>query len=996
MRQAITYIFLFIFFLHIGMAGHSQPGTSVDLKKPEKYENRTLGSEKTGQKKFSFSRRLFQNNFTHYNYYFNANNLLNKIVDEAKKSSQDDYTKLLPFYNYTLDVTSASGDLDSVIYKCNAGILLHDLRNDWVDNLYLILGKAYFFKKNFDSAEQVFRYINYAFAPKEEGGFDIPIGSNASKTNGVFSIATKEDNRFPKKLVSEPPSRNDALLWQARNYIETDRLGEAAGILEILRSDPVFPERLQSRLHESMAYWYYKQLVYDSAAFHLSKALDITENKLEKARREFLVAQLYQFANNSEQAIAWYNKCAEITTDPIMEIYANLNGIKASGGKEENILEEKLKNLLKMAHRDKYAGNRDIIYYAIAQVELEKNDTAAAQQMLKKSIEYNAEDNPAQRSRSFLLLADINYGQQQYVASKNFYDSVDISSITNDSDKLRINDRMAALNIIAGNLTVIHNEDSLQKVAAMPKDQRDAIVRKMVRTLRKQQGLNEESEININPAVQQAPVDIFNAGGKSSDWYFNNLSLKSTGYNQFRARWGNRPNKDNWRRLAALNGQAGNQPASNDDEETNDSSDNDNIDDSAVVNNAKPGLSPGEDGGEITFDGLYANLPLTEEQLKTSNNKIAEALFQNGVAFQNKLEDYQSAINAYEELVRKYPDFNNKEEALFNLYYCYNKIGRKSSADSARNALKQNFPEGSWMTKLSKPQTNAANEATTNDPATLKYKEIYNLFIEGKFEEAKNEKAKADSVYGNSHWTPQLLYIESIYYVSKREDSSAIERLHNLETLYPETPLAEKATTLIDVLRRRKEIERYLTNLQIKRYEEEETPVVDLTPVRPTVKKVEVKRDSVVSNPVTQVAKTKVDTTSGAAPVVKTFEFNAKDQQFVAILLDKVAPVYINEAKNAFTKYNQINFYNQKLNITPVKLDDQYNLVLIGPFSDADEAVKYVDKTKPATSSRILPWLTADKYSYAIISQSNLDVLQYTKDVEGYKKLLEKVLPGKF
>jgi hypothetical protein len=172
--------------------------------------------------------------------------------------------------------------------------------------------------------------------------------------------------------------------------------------------------------------------------------------------------------------------------------------------------------------------------------------------------------------------------------------------------------------------------------------------------------------------------------------------------------------------------------------------------------------------------------------------------------------------------------------------------------------------------------------------------------------------------------------------------------------------------------------------------------VVDLTPVKPTIQKVEVKRDSVVSNPATKLAKTKVDTTSGAAPVVKTFSFNAKDSQFVAILLDKVAPVFINEAKNAFGKYNQVNFYNQKLNIAPLKLDDRYNLVLIGPFADADEAVKYVDKTKPETSSRILPWLTADKYSYTIISQSNLDVLQYTKDVDSYKKLIEKVLPGKF
>jgi len=58
--------------------------------------------------------------------------------------------------------------------------------------------------------------------------------------------------------------------------------------------------------------------------------------------------------------------------------------------------------------------------------------------------------------------------------------------------------------------------------------------------------------------------------------------------------------------------------------------------------------------------------------------------------------------------------------------------------------------------------------------------------------------------------------------------------------------------------------------------------------------------------------------------------------------------------------------------------------------------VNYVDKTKPQTTSRILPWLTPDKYSYGIISQSNLDIMEETKDVDSYKKLLEKVMPGKF
>src|SRR6185295_15500391 len=103
-------------------------------------------------------------------------------------------------------------------------------------------------------------------------------------------------------------------------------------------------------------------------------------------------------------------------------------------------------------------------------------DPAAAAQRLKKIIHYNAEDNPAQRSESFLLLADINYDQHQYQDAKNFYDSVDVSSIDDSTAIERINERQPALGIIANNLSVMHVEDSLQTVAAMPKDKRDAYV----------------------------------------------------------------------------------------------------------------------------------------------------------------------------------------------------------------------------------------------------------------------------------------------------------------------------------------------------------------------------------------------------------------------------------------------------------------------------------------------------------------------------------------
>lgn len=1000
MRSVSPYGGLMAVLLLFAHAALSQPGTSIEVKKPEVYESRVLGAEKTGLKKFSYPRRIFQNTITHYNYFFNGNNRLNQVITDASQFVQDDYTRMLPYYKYSLDMTSGNGDLDSVIYKCNAGILLHDLRNYWVDDLYLLLGKTYYFRKNFDSADQVFRYLAYAFGPKEEGGYDIPVGSNISPTGGVFSVATKENTSFSQKVFSTPPTRNEALLWQARNYIETERYGEAAGILEILKGDPVFPERLQDQLHEMLGYLYYRLNSYDSAATHLSKALGIAPTKQDKARMQFLTGQLYQMAGNDTAAIEWYEKCAETTIDPIMGVYANLNTIKvASGDTSANLLQQKLDNLMKMAKRDKYAEHRDLIYYALAQAELERNDTEAATQMLKNSIRYNAEDNPDQRSRSFMLMGDIAYAKADFAAAKNYYDSVNTGALQEPADQDRLNNRLPALTIIAENIDIIDTEDSLRTIAAMPKDKRDDAVKKMVRQLRKQQGLKEEGETFVNPAVRQDnPSDLFNAAGSTAqnaagknEWYFNNISLKGQGYNQFRAKWGVRQNTDNWRRSAAV------KVAEEQDVEQANADQNQEQPGDAEPGAGQPGRPVKRgivEGDEISFETLYAQLPLTDEQVKASDDNIAAAMFSTAETLQGQLENYEAAIEAYETLLKNYPGGTMTEQALFNLVYCYMKTGRKQSADSAKAALLRNFPDGESAAKLSNQQPVKQED----DPATVLYKDIYNLFLAGNFKKAVAEKEKADEQYGNSYWTPQLLYIESIYYVSTKQDSIAIEKLGQLRDLYAQTPLAEKAVTMIDVLQRRSEIESYLTKLEIKRYEEDASPVINLTEVKPTVKKVDIRRDSLVSDKGNQVVKMLVDSASmlNNPTLAKAYAFDPKEPQYVAVLLDQVAPVYITEAKNAFSRYNQITFYNQKLVVTPLKLDDRYNLVLIGPFSDAATAVTYVDKTKPVTSSRIVPWLAADKYAYTIISETNLTVMKETHDVDTYKKLMERVLPGKF
>lgn len=185
----MTYskILLFAVFSILTLATFGQQGVAYDLTKPKKFENRTLASEKSGDnpKKIKRVRRFIQNTVTHYNYYFNANEKLNQIIARAKQQNKDDYTSLLPFYNYTLEATFAQKrELDSVIYKSTAGILIHDTRSDWVDNLYMLIGEAYYLRKDFDSAYITFQFVNFAFAPKEADGYDKPIGSNANADEG--------------------------------------------------------------------------------------------------------------------------------------------------------------------------------------------------------------------------------------------------------------------------------------------------------------------------------------------------------------------------------------------------------------------------------------------------------------------------------------------------------------------------------------------------------------------------------------------------------------------------------------------------------------------------------------------------------------------------------------------------------------------------------------------------------------------------------------------
>lgn len=1040
-----------IFFLLLLPDASAQPTLSFDLKKPKKYEDRQLGSERTAEKKFNFPRRVYQNTVTHYNWHFNADNRLNQVLERAKAFHEDDFSQLLPFYNYSLEITQRdSMELDSVIYKANAGILIHDLRNAWIDNLYMLLGKAYFFRNELDSAYLTFQYINYTYAPKEKDGYDRPIGSNATEGGSAFSISTKENNSVLKKAVSSPPSRNESFIWQIKTFLEKDELIDAAVLIQTLRKDPEFPSRLHTDLHEVEAYYYYKRQNYDSAAHYLTLALDNAGDRYELSRWEYLIGQMYELSGKPGLAGEFFDRAIGHSLDPVLEVYARLNSIRQNK-QDEAAIQRNIEELAKMGRRDRYSRYRDIIYITAAQMELERNNLDGARFFLMKAAAAsNGEASNNLRSRAYLQLGDLSFYQKKYLDAKSFYDSVS----TDDpaiADPVAFQSRLATLTTIAVNTYVIRRQDSLVHLAAMPEAEREVILRKHLRQLRKAQGLQEEEVASAkrNPAIRQeqntAPVDLFNNNAKG-EWYFHNPELKSKGFSAFVAKWGTRPNVDNWRRMS-------------------------------VVNQAAPDLQQtqgdvqtvsGLPVGPINYESLLAQLPTTPEQMAVINDSIENAMADIGKALFNGLEDFDQVIQTLDSFPDVYPQSERLPEVLYFLYVSHHKLGHASRAKQLLEIMQNRFA-GNPMERQMTVSVLGKNAIDDKKEMTRKYEQIYNLFIEGNFEEALRQKKLADEIYGQNYWTPQLLYIQSIYHIRQRQDQEAKNLLASMIELFPESPMMPKAQNLLDVLNRRREIEEYLTKLQIQRPAEDtlqlitqqviekpqpQDPLGDTSQRQPvtvqtsppvplnnpapvnTQLPVRVPEATTPANPPVVAQKTpqqpqppvlrydsskiqpgvqqppvsKRDTVASAAPVKtqpqqqqnpitvrldtamgnktveipRTYSHNPTLPHYVIMVTDKVDPVYITESRNAFNRYNQPRYPG--LTTANQLFITNTNMLVISGFPGAAEAQQYAAEVKKVARTQIIPWLPVAKYYFITISSSNYELLMQAKTLAEYRQ----------
>ena len=956
-------------------------------------EERPLPYEILTKKKYTLSRRAYQNTVSKFNYIFHANEELNEIIKDARAYLQEDYTTLIPFYDYDLANTSKK-DIDSIIYRCNANVVLHDLRSNWVDDAYLLLAKAYLFHKNFDTAGSLLQYINYAFDTKE-AGMDIPIGSNLRNTKGQFSIATKEDNKF----YENRNIRNESMLWQARNYFEINSLNEGLSLLQLLKTDAFFPKRLQPFLFEQLAYGYYQSEIYDSAANYLAKGLSNAPDKFSKTRWYYLIAQLWEKSDNLANAYTWYKKANSEAINPLISVFAKINLIKIESKQTKTPWIELAKSLQKMSRKEKYKPYTDILYFEMAKLAIQNKDIESANDWLLVAIKKN-ENGLTEKQKAFELLADINYKSSNYAVAKLAYDSLTLILKTNpDFEKIAL--RKKWLPIILNNDITIQQQDTLQYIYTLRENLQKAYLNKwelneknkneqlstlfideaQLASLANEALINKGTNNNIgsngfgnNNGSGNGGNNNFsnnfgnNTGGYNtmnnqsqgvSDFYFENKNTVEIGKQNFSQKWGNRPNVDQWRRKTSstIIYKSSN---SADVAQSRYTTDSTSINTSSVSTT------------EIIKEKASSlQLINSKEALIKSTVELNKSCFDNAQTFLFQLNDFEKALPLYQKVINLNIDDVITERSLLDLASEYIHRGNRSASDSLIAIVEAKFPKGVYITK----KTSIENKKSQEKQLEADYKEAYFLTQIGNWTALSNKASQLDAQLKKTKWLAPYQFLKVKMYAQQRMDSLALVLLDSIIYMHQNESIRDRAKNIIEELKKRKETELYLSKLNADSLKSIVTTKI------PSVENYKNTSDNKTTNIVP-----KNDSVSKAA--MNDGLFFTKDESephYAAFLINNIKEILVKEVVTALSYVNNEDFKKQNLDVTYLEFEPKVFVVWVGPFENLNSSITYLSKIKGRLSNEIISFVQAKQYELYILGKSNILQIKNSDDLKKYK-----------
>lgn len=713
--------------------------------------------------------RFYHGMTARYNIYFNGYESFKAGLVKISNGYQDDYAEMLKVFEYSDPATASlcSSDMEKAIQKASKLISLKSLTakpeikekrqpsdkekelldkkeyNEWVDDSYLLIGKARFYKHEFNEASFVFNYC----------------------------ITEAND----------PAIKTEAIIWLARIYNETSNYIESLRLMNELDISLDMPGYLKSMYYTTLADLYIKQKKYSEAIDPLGKSIELVKGKRTRYRLTYLLAQLFEQTGDGGRAEANYREVVKMNPPYDVEFNARINiaGVfDINSGNPQEIRRE----LEKMLKDSKNKDFLDQIYFALGNMSMKAGNEKEALEFFRKSAIATSQ-NQNQKGRSYLALASHYYEKPDYILSGKYYDSAVFFLDQKHPDYLTLKTKSQSLNALVSQLMIIQTEDSLQRVAMMPDPERNALISSIIAKI-----IKDESEGKISGASDRYNLGEFYENERrfqgnidqEGKWYFYNQAALTFGRTEFRRRWGDRKLEDNWRRSnkARVNMS---QVSANPNEPSQNGSDTV----TALLDYKKP-------------EFYLKNLPLTDSLIIVSNEKIANALLNAGKAYSERISDQTGATETFESLINRFPGSELLPEALYNLYKI-NKEGNNSKSEAYRQRLLEKYPASEFARILSDP---AYYEKKMSDLKMTEklYGEAYNAYTDENFNAAIALCEDALKKYSQDPLAPKFLLLHAYSVARISNERTFIEELKILIKTWPETAESRKAAEIIAFL----------------------------------------------------------------------------------------------------------------------------------------------------------------------------------------------------
>ena len=721
--------------------------------------------------KNTFVSRQYHALTTHYNVFFNGKESLKAGKKKIEKGIEYNYTTILPVFDYQ-DANAralASGDIDNAIEKATKAIKLHSITrkpkrkqvkpsdkykefrkkrefNRWIEDCYLLLGRALFYKADYRTAEKAL----------EEGLKD-----------------------FPKSEI-----KYEFQIELARCQIDEGNYSGAITLLEEVSALPKLSKKTRLELSALYADINIREKDYQAAISNLQAAIQLQTVKRVKAKYYYILGQLYLELDQAGNASDAFLSLIKLHSTYEMAFNAKISQALTYSGSENG--SEIRKQLKKMLKDQKNIDYRDQIYFALAEMDMIDGDkNSAIENYWKSTKESVANDN--QKAVSFIKLGDNYFADLNYKKAQICYDS---SMVYLDQDYPNYGDisfRVGNLTELVNNLNIIESEDSLQSVARMSEKERNFLISNLINI-----ELEKEEAKRLEEAENRADKTFFtqnnmlgdfrsnNAAQAQGNWYFYNPTTVGLGKSEFQRKWGRRKLSDNWRRK--------NKSISSGENLDIESADED-IDSKAIV-----------DKGDSKSKAYYlVDLPLTKESIVQSNELIMEALHEASFVYSERLNDRVKAIETMEILLSRFPDNSYLLSAYYQCYSLYAEGNNISKSDYYKNKILTEFADTNYAKAIKDPDYWAKIEVQ-NRAAEALYLTAYDTFQNFYYEQVIRICEQGLKTYPESKLESNFLFLRALS-IGRTQDVETFKKvLQELIDSKPSTEIGEVTRGILSTI----------------------------------------------------------------------------------------------------------------------------------------------------------------------------------------------------